>query len=54
MSPGKLQYLEQEDLKQYLDALLQHEAHFLRDAGYGRSFHHEHLAPNKKDKKATG
>ncbi|KAL1725845.1 hypothetical protein EV714DRAFT_255460 [Schizophyllum commune] len=51
---GKLQYLEQGDLKQYLDALLQHEAHFLRDAGYGRSFHHEHLAPHKKDKKAAG
>ncbi|TRM63291.1 hypothetical protein BD626DRAFT_496170 [Schizophyllum amplum] len=48
---GKLQYLEQEDLKQYLDALLQHETHFLRDPGYGRDFHHAHLAPVKGDKK---
>ncbi|KAL1745319.1 armadillo-type protein [Schizophyllum fasciatum] len=48
---GKLQYLEQDDLKQYLDALLQHEPHFLRDAKFGRDFHHAHLAPAKGDKK---
>lgn len=50
-SSGDLQYLEQEDSKQYLNALIEHRDHFLTDPSYLRVFHEQHLIRGKSDKK---
>lgn len=39
-----LQYLGQEDLTKYLDALVEHRDHFTNDASYITIFHAQHLA----------
>jgi U3 small nucleolar RNA-associated protein 10 len=46
-----LQYLEQEDSKRYLNALIEHRDHFLTDPSYLRIFHEQHLIRDKSDKK---
>jgi len=48
---GTLQYLDQEDLKRYLDALVEHRDHFANDASYLKVFQEEHLTRAKSDKK---
>ena len=48
---GTLQYLDQEDLKRYLHALVQHRDHFLNDPSYLKVFHEQHLIRDKSDKK---
>lgn len=48
---GTLQYLDQEDLKFYLNALVEHRDHFANDPSYLKVFHAEHLGRAKADKK---
>jgi len=47
----QLQYLSQEDLKLYLQAIVEHQQHFLFDGGYSKVFHQEHLGKAAKDSK---
>ncbi|KAF4611649.1 hypothetical protein D9613_003824 [Agrocybe pediades] len=46
-----LQYLDQEDLKRYLSALVEHRDHFANDASYLKVLHEQHLNRSKTDKK---
>ncbi|KJA17838.1 hypothetical protein HYPSUDRAFT_191636 [Hypholoma sublateritium FD-334 SS-4] len=46
-----LQYLDQEDFKHYLNALVEHRDHFANDPSYLKVFHAEHLGRTKVDKK---
>ena len=46
-----LQYLDQDDLKRYLNALVEHCDHFLNDPSYLKIFHEQHLIRAKSDKK---
>ncbi|TFK24886.1 hypothetical protein FA15DRAFT_669091 [Coprinopsis marcescibilis] len=46
-----LQYLDQDDLKQYLTALLEHRDHFVNDSGYLGLFHGQYLVKNSGDRK---
>lgn len=48
---GTLQYLDQDDLKKYLNALVEHRDHFTNDASYLKVFHEQHLVRSKTDKK---
>jgi U3 small nucleolar RNA-associated protein 10 len=50
-SSEALQYLEQEDSKRYLNALIEHRDHFSTDPSYLRVFHEQHLIRGKSDKK---
>ena len=51
LSSGTLQYLDQEDLKRYLDALVEHRDHFVNDPSYLKVFQDGHLSQAKSDKK---
>lgn len=51
LSSGTLQYLDQEDLKRYLDALVEHRDHFVNDPSYLKVFQEGHLSRAKSDKK---
>ncbi|KAK0476138.1 hypothetical protein IW261DRAFT_1643515 [Armillaria novae-zelandiae] len=46
-----LQYLDQDDLKQYLTAIAEHEEHLLHDPAFLSIFHLEHLQRLKSDKR---
>ncbi|KDR78387.1 hypothetical protein GALMADRAFT_245550 [Galerina marginata CBS 339.88] len=46
-----IQYLDQEDLKRYLNGLVEHRDHFLNDPSYLKVFHEQHLGRTKADKK---
>lgn len=46
-----LQYLDADDLKRYLDALLDHKDHFQGDHGYLIQFHGQYLIKNSGDRK---
>ncbi|KAF8999772.1 hypothetical protein BDQ17DRAFT_1360346 [Cyathus striatus] len=46
-----LQYLDVEDQKWYLNAVLEHRDHFMHDAKYLVSFHEQYLKRSKSDKK---
>ncbi|PPQ90282.1 hypothetical protein CVT25_013107 [Psilocybe cyanescens] len=46
-----LQYLDQDDLKRYLNALVEHRDHFANDPSYLKIFHDQHLGRTKADKK---
>ncbi|KAH6904492.1 hypothetical protein BKA70DRAFT_1373519 [Coprinopsis sp. MPI-PUGE-AT-0042] len=46
-----LQYLDADDLKRYLDALLDHKDHFQGDPGYLGLFHGQYLIKNSGDRK---
>ncbi|KAF9468309.1 hypothetical protein BDZ94DRAFT_1246474 [Collybia nuda] len=48
---NQLQYLDQDDLKKYLDALVDHQDHLLHDVNYIRTLHQLHLGTRKGDKK---
>jgi U3 small nucleolar RNA-associated protein 10 len=48
---GTLQYLDQDDLSRYLNALVEHRDHFANDASYLKVFHAQHLTRTKADKK---
>ncbi|KAF8154101.1 hypothetical protein B0H34DRAFT_800000 [Crassisporium funariophilum] len=50
-SDRTLQYLNQENLKRYLHALVEHRDHFINDASYVKVFHEQHLLRTKTDKK---
>ncbi|PPR01672.1 hypothetical protein CVT24_001501 [Panaeolus cyanescens] len=53
-SPGagrELQYLGPDDLKKYLDALVEHRDHFINDSAYIKIFHAQHLSKVKGEKK---
>ncbi|KAF8797612.1 hypothetical protein BYT27DRAFT_7204423 [Phlegmacium glaucopus] len=50
-SEQTLQYLGQEDLKRYLNALVEHRDHFSNDPSYLKTFHEQHLIRAKSDKK---
>ncbi|TFK37695.1 hypothetical protein BDQ12DRAFT_685121 [Crucibulum laeve] len=47
----KLQYLDQEDLKEYLGGLVEYRDHFAHDVTYLKIFHEQHLAILKSDKR---
>jgi len=49
-SERALQYVGQEDLKRYLNALIEHRDHFLIDPSYLKVFHEQHLIQGKSDK----
>ena len=51
LSSGTLQYLDQEDLKRYLDALVEHRDHFVNDPSYLKVFQEGHLSRAISDKK---
>lgn len=46
-----LQYLDQDDLKKYLSALVEHRDHFANDPSYLKVLHEQHLSRAKTDKK---
>ncbi|KAF9526013.1 hypothetical protein CPB83DRAFT_877003 [Crepidotus variabilis] len=46
-----LQYLDQKDMKRYLDALAQQHDHLANDASYLKTFHQQYLAKAKGEKK---
>ncbi|KAG7447396.1 uncharacterized protein BT62DRAFT_967377 [Guyanagaster necrorhizus] len=46
-----LQYLDQDDLKRYLSAIVEHEEHLLHDPVFLSIFHIEHLQRLKSDKR---
>lgn len=48
---GTLQYLDQDDLKRYLSAIIEHRDHFTNDPSYLKVFHSEHLTRTKVDSK---
>ncbi|THU93396.1 hypothetical protein K435DRAFT_779869 [Dendrothele bispora CBS 962.96] len=50
-SQDQIQYLSQEDLKSYVEAIVKHREHFLFDAGYAKVFHQEHLGKVANDSK---
>ncbi|KAJ7456907.1 hypothetical protein FB451DRAFT_1275210 [Mycena latifolia] len=50
-SESQLQYLSQNDLKKYLDAVVDHREHLSLDAAYVKVFHAQHLARSNADKK---
>ncbi|KAF8901036.1 armadillo-type protein [Gymnopilus junonius] len=46
-----LEYLDQGDLKKYLNGLVEHRDHFTNDPSYLKVFHEQHLVRSKSDKK---
>ncbi|KAG5718058.1 U3 small nucleolar RNA-associated protein 10, partial [Termitomyces sp. T112] len=50
-SENQLQYLDRDDVKTYLDAIIQCKDHLAHDPEYIKVFHQEHLGRNKADKK---
>ncbi|RDB23790.1 U3 small nucleolar RNA-associated protein 10 [Hypsizygus marmoreus] len=50
-SPNQLQYLDQDDFKKYLSAILEHRDHLAHDVDYIKLFHQQHLGRSKTDKK---
>jgi len=44
---GKLQYLSQDDFKQYIGALAEHQDHLAQDPSYIKVFHQQHLGMTK-------
>ncbi|KAG6888637.1 hypothetical protein C0992_007989 [Termitomyces sp. T32_za158] len=48
---NQLQYLDRDDLKTYLDALMERKDHLAHDSEYIKAFHQEHLGRIKADKK---
>ncbi|KAJ3515006.1 hypothetical protein NLJ89_g2035 [Agrocybe chaxingu] len=50
-SDNTLQYLDQNDLKRYLNGLVKHRDHFANDALYLKVFHEQHLGHAKTEKR---
>lgn len=50
-STANLQYLDQDDLKQYLTAIAEHEEHLLHDPAFLSILHLDHLQRLKSDKR---
>ncbi|KAG6857013.1 hypothetical protein H0H87_010685 [Tephrocybe sp. NHM501043] len=50
-SDDQLQYLDRDDLKTYLNALVEHHDHLSHDVEYIKVFHQQHLGKDKNDKK---
>lgn len=47
----KLQFLDRDDLKKYLEALVEHQDHLINDSSYLQVLHQEHLGKRGTDKK---
>ncbi|KAG6909155.1 hypothetical protein DXG01_001782 [Tephrocybe rancida] len=52
-SEDQIQYLDRDDLKTYLSALVEHRDHLSHDVEYIKVFHQQHLGKNKSDKKKS-
>jgi U3 small nucleolar RNA-associated protein 10 len=48
---ANLQFLDKDDYKKYLMALLEHKEYLVSDSNYIAEFHQHHLGRNKSDKK---
>jgi len=51
---AKLQFLDRDDYKRYVGALVEHKEHLAADSDYLTVFHREHLGKAKSDKKKDG